>query len=56
MKDKKKMGRPFITGKPKKINLSVRLDEQEHQELSKKAKANGMGIAEYIRYLIKKAK
>lgn len=53
---KEKKGRPFITGQPKEINLSVRLDKNEHEELKKKAKKNNMGIAEYIRYLIKKDK
>lgn len=53
---KNKMGRPFLSGVPKTIRLTVRLDENEHQELQKKAKKNGMGIAEYIRYLIKKDK
>lgn len=56
MENKKKFGRPYITGKPKKINLSVRLDESEHQELQNKARKNNMGIAEYIRYLIEKDK
>lgn len=35
---KEKKGRPYITGKPKSINLSVRLDVEEHQELQKKQK------------------
>ena len=56
MKDNKKFGRPYITGKPKTINLSVRFDEKEHQELKEKAEKNNMKIAEYIRYLIKKDK
>jgi len=56
MKEDKKIGRPFTSGKPKNIKTTVLLDEDEHKELQKKAKENGMGIAEYIRYLIKKDK
>lgn len=51
-----KMGRPYITGKPKNIKTTVLLDEEEHKLLKQKAEKKGMGIAEYIRYLIKKDK
>lgn len=56
MKEEGKKGRPYASGKPKKINVSVRFDEDEHKELAKQAKKNNMGIAEYIRYLIEKNK
>lgn len=56
MEDKKKVGRPYTSGKPKDIKTTVLLDKEEHEELKKKAEKNGMGIAEYIRYLIKKDK
>ena len=54
--NKNKMGRPYISGNPKTIRLTVRLDENEHKELIKKAKTNNMGVAEYIRFLIKRDK
>lgn len=51
-----KKGRPYVSGKPKKINVSVRFDEDEHKELTKQAEKYNMGVAEYIRYLIQKNK
>lgn len=56
MKANKKMGRPLTSDKPRTIRFAVRLDEKEHQELKEKAAKNGMGMAEYIRYLIKNSK
>lgn len=56
MKANKKMGRPLTDAGFRKFQLTVRLSNSEHQMLKEKAKANGMGMAEYIRYLIKNSK
>ena len=50
----KKMGRPFITGKPKTVKITVLLDEEEHKILKQKAKENNISMAEYLRKQIKK--
>ncbi len=55
MKENKK-GRPYQSGIPKNIRLTLRLDENEHKILQDKAKKNNMNIAEYLRYLIEKDK
>ena len=34
MREEGKKGRPYASGKPKKINVSVRFDEDEHKELA----------------------
>lgn len=56
MEQENKKGRPYVSGKPKEINVSVRFDKDEHKELVKQAKKNNMGIAEYIRHLVEKSK
>ncbi len=56
MKEESKKGRPYVSGKPKKINVSVRFDEDEHKALTEQARKHSMGVAEYIRYLIKNNK
>ena len=56
MENKKKMGRPLTSDSVRSIRFTVRLSKEEHQELTRKAKKNGMGNAEYIRYLIEKDK
>lgn len=50
------MGRPFITGKPKTVKITVMLDEEEHRELKCKAKKENKTISQYIRDIIKKEK
>ncbi len=52
--DKNKRGPHYQTGLPKDIRLTIRLDKEEHQELTNKAKSYNMNIAEFIRYLVKK--
>lgn len=57
MKENKKVvGRPLTSEKPRTIRFAVRLDEKEHQELQDLSKKNNMTSAEFIRYLIKKEK
>lgn len=56
MEKENKKGRPFITGKPKKIKITVMLDEEEHKELKLKANKNNLTISEYLRSLMKKDK
>ncbi len=51
-----KMGRPYISGKPKTIKITVMLDEEEHKNLKEKASKNNMTMSEYLRYLAKKEK
>lgn len=54
--NEKVMGRPFITGKPKTIKITVMLDETEHQELKNKAKKSNKTISQYLRDLVKEDK
>lgn len=54
--NKKVVGRPLTSEKPRTIRFAVRLDEKEHRELQELAKQNNMTSAEFIRYLIKKEK
>ncbi len=56
MKEEKKKGPHYKSGIPKNIRLTIRLDKVEHKEMQDKAEKNGMSIAEYIRYLVKKDK
>ena len=56
MREKKKMGRPLTAGATRDIRFTIRMAENEHQEIQKKASGKGMSIAEYIRYLVKKDK
>ena len=54
MKNNKKMGRPLTSYGARDIRFTVRFSKKEHEELIKKAQKKEMGLAEYIRYLIKK--
>lgn len=54
--ENEKKGRPFITGKPKNIKITVMLDEEEHKIIKEKAKKNNMTMSEYLRFLAKKDK
>ena len=56
MKNNKKMGRPFISGKPKSIKITVMLDEEEHQEIKVKAEKANKTISQYLRDIAKKQK
>ena len=51
-----KMGRPFISGKPKTVKITVLLDDDEHKLLKKLAGKQGITMSEYIRQLLKKEK
>lgn len=53
MKEKKKMGRPLTANQIRNIRFTVRMAENEHQEIKKQAEKYNMTIAEYIRYLVK---
>lgn len=50
------MGRPYITGKPKTVKITVLLDEDEHKLLQKKAKEDNVSMAEYLRKILKEQK
>lgn len=56
MKKEVKMGRPFISGRPKTVKITVLLDKQEHELLQKKAKENNISMAEYLRKILKEQK
>lgn len=56
MEKETKMGRPFISGNPKKIKITIMLDENEHKEIKLKASKNNLTISEYLRRLAKKDK
>lgn len=56
MKKEVKMGRPFLTGKPKTVKITVLLDKQEHEFLQKKAKESNVSMAEYLRKILKEQK
>jgi predicted DNA binding CopG/RHH family protein len=56
MEKQAKMGRPFLSGNPKKIKITIMLDEKEHQEIKEKASKNDLSISEYLRRLAKKDK
>lgn len=56
MQEKKKMGRPLTAGDTRNIRFTIRLADNEHEEIKRKAKEKGMSIADYIRYLVKKDK
>lgn len=51
-----KMGRPFISGKPKTVKITVLLDEEEHKLLKKLANKQNVTMSEYLRQLLKKQK
>lgn len=53
MKEEKRMGRPFMTGKPKTVKITVLLDNDEHKLLQKKAKEFNISMAEYLRKILK---
>ncbi|MBO5138690.1 MAG: hypothetical protein J6B89_03510 [Bacilli bacterium] len=50
------MGRPFISGQPKTVKITVMLDNDEHEDLKEKAQRANKTISQYIRDLVKKQK
>lgn len=56
MKKETKMGRPKLENDVRSVRFIVRLNQQEREELDRKAKKNNVSSAEYIRQLIKKDK
>lgn len=51
---KKRTGRPFISGKPKTVKITVMFDDEEHRDLKEKADKENKTLSQYIRDLIKK--
>lgn len=51
-----RMGRPYITGKPKTVKITVMLDEDEHKDLKQKAKKENKTLSQYIRDKVKETK